>query len=119
MMLNHTVFRRPKKVAILIHATCAALVSLFLTLPAPAAEIEIKIDNFAFIPETVTVKAGTAIKWVNHDDIPHSIVANTGQFHSPALDTEESFTLTATAIGPMEYFCGLHPHMKGRVMVVP
>jgi plastocyanin len=47
---------------------------------ATAAATEIKIDNFTFAPQTVTVKVGTKITWTNSDDIPHTVV-------SPRLST--------------------------------
>ena len=52
-------------------------------------------------------------------DIPHSIVETTGKFHSMALDTEDKFSFTFDKAGTFEYFCGLHPHMKGKVVVAP
>jgi plastocyanin len=86
---------------------------------AASGETQLTIDNFTFKPDTVTVAAGTRIVWVNDDDIPHSIVETTGKFHSPALDTEDKFSFTFDKAGSYEYFCGLHPHMKGKVVVTP
>jgi plastocyanin len=86
---------------------------------AASGETQLTIDNFTFKPDAVTVPAGTRIVWVNDDDIPHSIVETTGKFHSPALDTEDKFSFTFDKAGSYEYFCGLHPHMKGKVVVTP
>ena len=86
---------------------------------AASGETQLTIDNFTFKPDAVTVPAGTRIVWVNDDDIPHSIVETTGKFHSPALDTEHKFSFTFDKAGSYEYFCGLHPHMKGKVVVTP
>jgi plastocyanin len=88
------------------------------TLAAPA-EIRVPIDNFTFEPDVVTVPVGTRIVWQNDDDIPHSVVETQGKFHSPALDTEDKYAFTFAAAGTYEYFCGLHPHMKGKVIVTP
>jgi plastocyanin len=49
--------------------------------------------------------------------IPHSIVENGGKFKSKVLDTEESFKMTFDTAGDVSYFCGLHPHMTGRIVV--
>ena len=84
---------------------------------AASGETQLTIDNFTFKPDAVTVPVGTRIVWVNDDDIPHSIVETTGKFHSPALDTEDKFSFTFDKAGSYEYFCGLHPHMKGKVVV--
>jgi len=78
---------------------------------------EITIDNFTFTPKELTVAVGTTVKWVNHDDIPHTIVEKTTTFRSKALDTDDSYSFTFTSAGTFDYFCGLHPHMVGQVIV--
>jgi len=77
------------------------------------------IDNFTFKPETLTVRLGTTLAWVNEDDIPHSIVEASGKFHSAALDTGDTFSFTFDKTGTFEYFCGLHPFMKAKIVVAP
>jgi plastocyanin len=78
---------------------------------------EITIDNFTFTPKELTVAVGTTVKWVNHDDIPHTIVEKNTTFRSKALDTDDSYSFTFTSAGTFDYFCGLHPHMVGQVIV--
>ena len=78
---------------------------------------EITIDNFTFTPKELTVAVGTTVKWVNHDDIPHTIVEKKTTFRSKALDTDDSYSFTFTSVGTFDYFCGLHPHMVGQVIV--
>ncbi len=97
----------------------AALVVLALASPARAQDATVTIDNFAFTPQTLTVKAGARVLFVNHDDIPHSIVGVHGEFRSKALDTEDKFEFTFATAGEFAYFCGLHPHMKGKIVVTP
>ena len=84
---------------------------------AQAATIEVSIDNFVFNPQTVTVKAGDTVTWVNHDDIPHTATSSTGVFRSKALDTDDKFSFTFTTPGSFKYFCALHPHMTGSIVV--
>ena len=86
---------------------------------APPAEATVTIDNFTFTPATLTIKPGTKVTFVNHDDIPHSIVDAKGTFRSKVLDTDESYSMTFNTAGDVTYFCGLHPHMKGAIVVVP
>jgi plastocyanin len=78
---------------------------------------EVTIDNFTFTPKELTVPVGTTVKWVNHDDIPHNVVEKNKTFRSKALDTDDSFTYTFATAGTFDYFCGLHPHMVGQVIV--
>jgi len=87
------------------------------TWPVRAADMEVNIDNFAFTPKELTVKAGTTIVFHNRDDIPHSVVGSTGEFHSKALDTDDSFSFTFTTPGTYQYFCYIHPHMTGTIVV--
>jgi plastocyanin len=83
---------------------------------SPDAE-QVKIDNFTFSPASVTVKVGTTVTWVNHDDVPHTVTANDKAFGSKALDTDESFSHQFSAPGTYPYFCAVHPHMTGQVIV--
>jgi plastocyanin len=84
-----------------------------------AEEAAISIDNFAFTPAETTVKAGAKVRFVNHDDIPHTVVLADGKGRSKALDTDDSFTFVFDKTGEFVYFCGLHPHMKGKIKVTP
>src|SRR5215470_9841220 len=73
---------------------------------AQPANVEIRIDNFSFGPATVTVPAGTEITWVNHDDIPHTVVSDDKTtFKSHPLDTDEKFTFKFDKPGTYTYFC--------------
>jgi plastocyanin len=83
--------------------------------PPPAAEI--KIDNFSFGPQTITVPVGATVTWVNKDDIPHTSVSTDGVFKSKVMDTDEKFSYTFTKPGTYPYFCSVHPKMTGQVIV--
>jgi len=78
---------------------------------------EVKIDNFVFAPNPVTVPAGTTIRWTNRDDIPHNVVAEDKSFKSKVMDTDESFTYTFSKPGTYTYFCSIHPKMTGNLLV--
>jgi len=84
-----------------------------------ATDAAVKIDNFTFGPEKLTVKAGTTVTWTNEDDIPHMVASATKAFKSKALDTDDSFSFTFTMPGTYEYFCSLHPRMTGTIVVEP
>jgi plastocyanin len=88
----------------------------FGAVAAQDATNAVTIDNFTFSPKELTVAVGTTVKWVNHDDIPHTVVEKT-TFRSKALDTDDSYSFTFTSAGEFDYFCGLHPHMVGKVIV--
>src|SRR5689334_23212522 len=103
--------RRTRTSATLAAAAAAIVVAAWL--PARAADVEVKIDNFSFTPERITVKAGTAVTWINEDDIPHTIASSAKLFKSKALDTDDSYSFRFTTPGVYQYFCSLHPHMTG------
>ena len=101
-------------------ALAVAVFAVATALPAASAhvaETEVKIDNFAFAPQRVVVKAGTTVIWINDDDIPHTVASSTKLFKSNALDTKDKFSFTFTTPGAYEYFCSLHPHMTGTIVV--
>src|SRR5262249_28240852 len=86
----------------------------------PAASVtEVVIDQFAFKPRLLTIKAGTTVTWINRDDVPHTAPANAQPraFASGTLATDDRFSFTFTKPGAFDYFCALHPHMIGQVIV--
>jgi len=84
---------------------------------AAAASAAVKIDNFVFGPQTITVPVGTTVTWTNSDDIPHTSVSTDGVFKSKVLDTDEKFSYTFTKPGTYPYYCTIHPKMTGKVVV--
>ena len=78
---------------------------------------EVVIDNFSFKPALLSVKAGTKVTWVNHDDEPHTATDDDKRFNSKTLDTNEEFSFTFTEPGTYNYFCALHPKMRGQIVV--
>jgi plastocyanin len=82
-----------------------------------AANTEVKIDNFSFGPQTVTVPVGATVTWINRDDIPHTVVSTDGLFNSKVRDTDEKFSYTFAKAGTYPYYCSVHPKMTGKVVV--
>ncbi len=88
---------------------------------APEAQaskvVEVKVDNFSFSPQTITIAPGTTVTWTNRDDIPHTVVSDDKVFKSKVLDTDEKFSFTFDKAGNFPYFCSIHPKMTGKVIV--
>ena len=93
------------------------ILALALATPALAATSQVSIANFNFSPQMLTVPAGTTVQWTNKDDEPHTVTARDRSFHSGALDTSGKFAFTFAKPGVYAYFCALHPHMTGQVVV--
>ena len=107
-----------KKTKSLTNSVIAGVAAFFLfaATPARAEDVVVKIDNFTFGPQEVKVKSGTTVTWTNQDDIPH-IVVSPNNFRSKPLDSEDKYSFTFTTPGTYKYFCSLHPHMTGTIVV--
>lgn len=81
------------------------------------ANAEVKIDNFVFGPQTLTVPVGATVTWTNKDDIPHTTVSTDGVFKSKVMDTDENFSYKFDKAGTYSYYCSVHPKMTGKVVV--
>nr|WP_238390653.1 MULTISPECIES: cupredoxin family copper-binding protein [unclassified Mycolicibacterium] len=84
---------------------------------APVAGTPVNINNFAFVPATLTVHRGDTVTWTNHDEEPHTVAAGDGSFHSPGMDANATYSFTFTTQGSYDYICSMHPFMHGTVVV--
>jgi amicyanin len=96
----------------------AGVVAILLSAatPAVASDVTVKIGNFTFGPQELKVKAGTTVTWTNEDDMPHTVMSP-NNFRSKLLDTDGTYAFTFTTPGTYKYFCSLHPHMTGTIVV--
>ena len=112
----------------ILSSTVALLLAISMSLFALAASVatggdaipasaEVRIDNFSFGPQTLTVAVGTEVVWVNRDDIQHTIVSADGIFKSKVRDTDEKFSYQFTKSSTYTYYCSLHPKMTGKIVV--
>lgn len=85
--------------------------------PAQAATAAVSIEGFSFKPVDLTVKAGTAVTWTNLDSASHIITERSGEFGSPRLERNGTFTFTFSEKGVFNYICDYHPGMTGKVTV--
>ena len=97
--------------------TLAALTVLLAAAPSPGPVVH--IADFAFHPQTITVRAGTDVTFVNDDQEPHTVTAVDKSFDSQGLDLHQSWHHTFAKPGSYAYFCEVHPMMKGTVVVLP
>ena len=85
--------------------------------PPPVTTNTITIKNIAFNPNTLTIKNGENVTWINEDPTSHIVKEDNGLFESSALANGQSFTYTFTTVGTYNYTCTIHPSMKGKVIV--
>ena len=105
--------------AVIVAMLLGPVIGAMLAFGAVAAQDVnvVTIDNFTFSPKELTVAVGTTVKFINHDDIPHTVVEKSLSFRSKALDTDDAYSYTFATAGSFDYFCGLHPHMVGKIIV--
>jgi plastocyanin len=85
--------------------------------PAAAAIFRVSITNSGFRPATLTIKTDDSVTWTNKSTKNHQVVSNSGAFASPVLAPRKSYTFTFRAAGRYRYHDGLHPALKGTVIV--
>jgi plastocyanin len=119
-----TLTSKNKTIALLCAISCLNLSAFALagdmkdTDSTRSKQNTIEIKDFAFNPQTLTVKSGDKVTWINRDEEPHTVVSVEKQFKkSSALDTDQTFTITAGAPGTYTYFCSVHPKMTGTIVV--
>ncbi len=106
---------------ILVLMIMPALVAFYST-PSLSADnklpsAEVRIDNFTFGPDALTVPVNSTVTWLNKDDVPHVINSTDGVFRSKALDSDDKYSFTFSKPGTYEYFCSIHPKMTGKIIV--
>jgi plastocyanin len=98
----------------------AALWGIAICTPSSAETADpnrIVVKQFMFIPNSMTVKAGSTVTWANMDDEPHAVVSDTGLFRSGAMDTNESYSFKFDKPGTYHFTCSIHPRMVGTIVV--
>ncbi len=78
---------------------------------------QVVMKDFAFDPASVTIKAGESVAWTNQDSATHTVVGDNGEFQSGDLANGADFAFTFDKAGTYTYHCGIHPSMKGTVVV--
>ena len=92
-------------------------VALVLAAPASTATTTVQIKRSGFLPASVTINQDDSVTWTNADTIDHQVVANGGSFSSPILKPGNTYTHTFRGGGTYRYHDGLHPTLKGTVVV--
>ena len=101
--------------------------TLITPVPTPISQASVSgntiiIKNFAFTPQTITVKTGSIVRWENKDSNPHRIIFidKDGQdtpVDSSVLSSTQSWSKKFDQPGTYPYYCKIHPEMTGTVIV--
>lgn len=95
--------------------------------PTPPPPVTIQIvevdEKYYFKPDTITIKAGTKVIWVNHSDAPHTVTSDPGAASAFAttdnVTENKMFEFVFTTPGTYAYHCNIHPYMKASITVTP
>ncbi len=86
--------------------------------PSQQSAAVVMIQGFAFEPPTLTVAVGTVVTWTNHDSLPHTATSQTaGKFDTGPIEKDQAKFVTLNEAGTFDYFCAIHPGMKGTITV--
>ena len=84
--------------------------------PPVSGGASVSIKNFAYSPQSLTIKVGTTVTWTNEDDVTHSVTADTGGFNA-SIGPGETVSFAFTKLGTYQYHCNPHPDMLGTIVV--
>ena len=77
---------------------------------------EVVVQGLRYVPETLKIKRGDVVTWINKDPFPHTATA-AGAFDSGSIAEGKSWRFTARRAGTFVYVCTLHSNMKGTLQV--
>ncbi len=78
---------------------------------------EIFMQGNKFNPSSITVSAGTTVKWTNKDNVTHTASGNNNAFESGDMTNGKTFSFTFSSVGTFNYICKYHSGMTGKVIV--
>jgi plastocyanin len=89
-----------------------------ITPPSAGNTENVNINRLAFLPQTLTIKAGDTVKWTNLESVPHRLASNSGnEINSLTLGEDEVYAHTFTAAGTYNYHDAIDQYMTGTIIV--
>lgn len=85
--------------------------------PTAPAGTSVRVAGSRFEPATLTVAAGTTIRWFNDDALPHSVAAADSSLDSGNLAPGGAFERRFDSPGTYAYLSRYHPGMTGTIVV--
>ncbi len=85
---------------------------------APAATLQITMENLVISPAETSAKVGDTIEWINKDILAHTATARNGDW-DVTMPPKQTVTLVLKKAGTVDYYCRFHPNMKATLSVAP
>ncbi len=95
----------------------SSLILIFFALPSHADTVDVSIENFNFVPQSITIDVGDAVRWTNNDGVAHTTTSEEGVWDSGNMNQGDTFVFTFNSTGEYPYICTIHPFMTGTVTV--
>src|SRR4051794_39936723 len=89
-----------------------------MSVSAPAATIQILMQDLVISPAQATAKVGDTIQWINKDIFAHTATARNGDWDL-TMPPKKTVTSVLKKAGTIEYYCRFHPNMKAVLIVEP
>ncbi len=77
----------------------------------------VKVVDYTFSPPEMKIAVGQTVTWNFADEAGHDVVSTDRTFQSEVLSSGGKYSFTFTRAGTFDYFCSIHPYMKGKVIV--
>lgn len=97
----------------------AFLVVAAIGSPVNAQTVDVAIQGFAFDPASLSITAGTTVRWTNMDSAPHTSTSDAPLWDSGTLNQGEDFSFTFNEEGEYPYHCEFHGGMTATISVAP
>src|SRR5438132_11147031 len=85
---------------------------------APAATLQITMENLVISPAEASAKVGDTIEWINKDIFAHTATARDGDW-DVTMPPKKTVTSVLNKAGTVEYYCRFHPNMKATLVIAP
>ena len=80
---------------------------------------QIAVSAFAFAPDKLQITVGDTVVWINEDLAPHTATSDDGDWDTGQIEKGQTARQVFEKPGTFSYFCAFHPHMTGRIVVLP
>lgn len=88
------------------------------TTTTTATEYELLISAFKFEPDSLTIKAGDTVTWLNKDIVPHTATATDKSWDTGNIKTHQRKSITFSKASSTSYFCAYHPSMQAKLNII-
>ena len=84
-----------------------------------ATVVSIKMEDYYFKPDKITIEQGTTVEWINTGKHAHTVTEEHSSWDSGNLEPGEKFSHRFDDKGTFEYYCIPHQKidMTGKIIV--